>query len=383
VSGAVVLALVAAMSALGYVAYGSDLHLPGAGDGAGAAPGAPAATPSPGRAGARSGSESADRSGVRAAAQPVGLPEVAATAEPVRLEPRPLLVPGDSGDRVRELQSRLDQLDWYHPDISGDYDRATRAAVRGFQAKRGFEVTGKVFPRTWHRLVRMTRMPTYNEMHNIMVPGPTIIGPGDEGRDVRELQARLKQIGWFFGDVTPDYGDQTEEAVSGFQTKREIPSTGEVDQRTWNRLVAMTYDPSEAELFNREPAPSEGAPLDPRCLQGEALCIDKTTSSLRYVVDGDVRMEMDVRFGDESTPTREGEFEVEWKDADHVSTLYHTEMPYSMFFSGGQAVHYSSDFATYGYSGASHGCVNVRDYDAIAQLYDLIDVGDTVVVYWS
>jgi lipoprotein-anchoring transpeptidase ErfK/SrfK len=58
-------------------------------------------------------------------------------------------------------------------------------------------------------------------------------------------------------------------------------------------------------------------------------------------------------------------------------------MPYSMFFSGGQAVHYSSDFATYGYSGASHGCVNVRDYDEIATLYDLVDVGDTVVVYWS
>jgi peptidoglycan hydrolase-like protein with peptidoglycan-binding domain len=371
VSGAVVLALVAAMSAIGYGAYGADLHLPGTGDGTGTGSGASY------RVGSGVGSQA------RPAAQPVSLPVAAATAEPVRLEPRPLLVPGDSGDRVRELQSRLDQLDWYHPDISGDYDQVTRAAVRGFQDKRGFAVTGKVFPRTWNRLLKMTRMPTYNEMHNILVPGPTIIGPGDEGRDVRELQARLIQIAWLSGDVTPHYGARTTEAVEGFQSKREIPVTGEVDQRTWNRLVAMTYDPSEAELFNRTPSPSEGAPLDPRCLSGVALCIDKTTSSLRYVVDGDVQMEMDVRFGDESTPTDEGQFEVEWKDADHVSTLYHTEMPYSMFFSGGQAVHYSADFATYGYSGASHGCVNVRDYDAIAQLYDLIDVGDTVVVYWS
>jgi len=361
-----VLALVAATGAVGYVAYGADLRLPGASDGR-----------------ASAAAHTGVRPVAREAAEPAAVPEEAATAQPVRLEPRPLLVPGDSGDQVRELQSRLDQLDWYHPDITGDYDAVTRAAVRGFQDKRGFTVTGKVFPRTWDRLVRMTRTPTYNEMHNILVPGPTIIGPGDEGRDVRELQARLKQIAWMFGDVTPSYGAETTQAVKGFQEKREIPVTGEVDQRTWNRLVAMTYDPSEAELFNRTPSPAEGAPLDPRCLNGVTLCIDKTTSSLRYVVDGDVRMDLDVRFGDESTPTREGEFEVEWKDADHVSTLFHTAMPYSMFFSGGQAVHYSSDFATYGYSGASHGCVNVRDYDAIAQLYNLVDVGDTVVVYWS
>ncbi|MDQ4007246.1 MAG: peptidoglycan-binding protein [Actinomycetota bacterium] len=299
------------------------------------------------------------------------------------LELAPLLVPGDSGRKVRELQSRLDQIEWYHPDISGRYDEVTRRAVRGFQRKRGFEVTGEVDQRTWDRLLAMTRMPTYNEMHNILVPGPTIIGPDDRGRDVRELQARLKQIAWLYGDVTPHYGDQTSEAVEGFQEKREIPVTGEVDQRTWNRLLAMTYEPSEADLFNREPAPAEGAPLDPRCLTGEALCIDKSTSSLRYVVDGAVQMQMDVRFGSELTPTREGEFSVTYKSRDHVSSLFHTSMPFAMFFSGGQAVHYSPDFAAEGYNGASHGCVNVRDYDEVAALFDLVDVGDTVVVYWS
>jgi peptidoglycan hydrolase-like protein with peptidoglycan-binding domain len=376
VSGLATAMLVGALSALGYVAYAADVQVSGSDDTAeasgrvGTGEQAPAPRPAPTPA-------------PTAAPAPTPTPTATPTAEPVVLEPRPLLVPGDSGPEVRELQSRLDQIEWYHPDISGEYDAVTRAAVRGFQDKRGFEVTGKVYPRTWRRLLAMTRMPTYNEMHNILVPGPTIIGPADEGGEVRELQARLKQIGWFYGDVTPNYGDQTAESVAGFQEKREIPVTGEVDRRTWNRLLAMTYEPSSADLFNREPAPSEGAPLDPRCLYGEALCIDKSTNSLRYVVDGDVQMEMDVRFGSESSPTREGEFEVEWKHEDHVSSLYHTPMPYSMFFSGGQAVHYSSDFATYGYSGASHGCVNVRDYGEIATLYDLIEVGDTVVVYWS
>ena len=68
-----------------------------------------------------------------------------------------------------------------------------------------------------------------------------------------------------------------------------------------------------------------------------------------------------MRFGSEYTPTREGVFSVFQKNRDWTSTLYGSKMPYSMFFSGGQAVHYSSDFAARGYSGASHGCVNVRD----------------------
>ena len=71
---------------------------------------------------------------------------------------------------------------------------------------------------------------------------------------------------------------------------------------------------------------------------------------------------MDVRFGSDRTPTREGTFSVGWKSRNHFSTLYNTPMPYAMFFSGGQAVHYSADFAARGYSGASHGCVNVRNY---------------------
>jgi len=58
-------------------------------------------------------------------------------------------------------------------------------------------------------------------------------------------------------------------------------------------------------------------------------------------------------------------------------------MPYAMFFSGGQAVHYSSDFAARGYNGASHGCVNVRDLGKIKVLFSEIKVGDKVIVYRS
>ena len=58
-------------------------------------------------------------------------------------------------------------------------------------------------------------------------------------------------------------------------------------------------------------------------------------------------------------------------------------MPFSMFFSGGQAVHYSSDFAARGYAGCSHGCVNIRSKKTLAWIYAKIRVGDRVVVYRS
>jgi peptidoglycan hydrolase-like protein with peptidoglycan-binding domain len=308
--------------------------------------------------------------------------EETATPEP-EPDPGPTLVleRGDQGVKVRALQHRLSQLAWYFPPMSGTFDRGTTKAVRGFQRKRGFEVTGDVDPRTWRRLVRMTRKPTGDEMFNRS--GPALFSPGDSGPEIREIQARLRQIAWFFGDVSDNYGDQTTAAVKGFQAKRMIPVTGEVDRRTLDLLEGMTTEPSADSLANRPPDPADGAPLDPRCTTGRALCIDKTSNSLRWVVDGTTLMTLDVRFGREGMETREGQFAVSYKSRDHVSSIYDTSMPFAMFFSGGQAVHYSPDFAANGYNGASHGCVNVRDYSAIVSLFDQVNLGDKVIVYWS
>ena len=121
--------------------------------------------------------------------------------------------------------------------------------------------------------------------------------------------------------------------------------------------------------------------LDDRCLAGRVICISKGQRRLAWVIDGTIVDTMSVRFGSELTPTRNGVFSVYWKSKNHVSSLYDTPMPYALFFSGGQAVHYSADFARNGYNGASHGCVNVRDKGAVAALFDAARVGDKVVVY--
>ncbi|TDD45005.1 murein L,D-transpeptidase [Kribbella antibiotica] len=121
--------------------------------------------------------------------------------------------------------------------------------------------------------------------------------------------------------------------------------------------------------------------LDPRCMKGRVMCINKKTRKLVYLVNGKQVYVLDARFGGSKTPTRNGAFKVTRKSKNHVSTLYKSKMPYAMFFSGGQAVHYSSDFKARGYNGSSHGCVNIRDKAKLAKIFGQVKVGDKVVVY--
>ncbi|MDT0570373.1 L,D-transpeptidase family protein [Streptomyces sp. DSM 3412] len=211
-------------------------------------------------------------------------------------------------------------------------------------------------------------------------PPPVLWSQGDEGLDVRELQARLRQIAWLFAGPTGTYDELTVRAVKGFQGKRGLPRTGKTDSVTWARLLNMTREPGKWDLYAYGGQPA--ASPDPRCMTGRVLCISKTSRTLRWMVDGRTLTTVEVRFGSEYTPTREGVFSVYFKSRDHWSTLYDTPMPYAMFFSGGQAVHYSADFAARGYYGSSHGCVNVRDEAAIARLFGQVRNGDKVVVYW-
>lgn len=212
------------------------------------------------------------------------------------------------------------------------------------------------------------------------MPARVLWSPGDSGRDIRELQARLRQVAWLFDGPTGTYDGPTRKAVEGFQGKRGLPRTGRTDTVTWQRLLGMTREPGRWELYLMGGQPA--AAPDARCRTGRVLCISKSSRTLRWMVDGRTLTTLPVRFGSDPTPTRDGVFEVYWKSRDHVSTLYDSPMPYAMFFSGGQAVHFSADFAARGYAGSSHGCVNVRDEAAIARLYEQVRNGDKVVVHW-
>jgi hypothetical protein len=206
-----------------------------------------------------------------------------------------------------------------------------------------------------------------------------LMASGAKGEQVRELQARLRELALFDRNPTGYYGPITTAAVKSFQAGHGIARTGTVDIRTWNTLRALTKQPPPSALH--PPTSKPLAKPDPRCLSGRVLCISKSSDTLAWMIDGKVISAMDVRFGSQYTPTREGTFSVYFKSRDHFSTIYKTPMPYALFFSGGQAVHYSADFAARGYTGASHGCVNVRDEAKVASLFAQTRIGDKVVIY--
>ncbi|MEU4395077.1 L,D-transpeptidase [Kribbella sp. NPDC023855] len=118
-----------------------------------------------------------------------------------------------------------------------------------------------------------------------------------------------------------------------------------------------------------------------QCMTGRYLCINKKTRKVMFIVNGRLVAEGDARFGGKRTPSREGTFKVYRKSKNHRSSIYKTPMPYAMFYSGGQAVHYSPDFRARGYNGASHGCTNMRDKKKVAWIFAHVKIGDKVLVY--
>jgi lipoprotein-anchoring transpeptidase ErfK/SrfK len=200
---------------------------------------------------------------------------------------------------------------------------------------------------------------------------------GERSADVLALQRRLRQVHLLTGaQMTSYFGSATEAAVRAFQREYGLTATGRVSYATWKLLVKKS-----GQIKIVVPAVKG---ISKACkTSGRVLCINKTTRKLYYLKNSKIIKTMDARFGCAGMRTREGIFHVNWKSRNHVSTIYHTAMPYAMFFSGGQAVHYSSDFAARGYAGCSHGCVNIRDKSTIRWVFDQIRVGDRVVVYWS
>ena len=193
---------------------------------------------------------------------------------------------------------------------------------------------------------------------------------GDTGTLVGRLQDRLTWLGYEIDRTerrTSSFGPTTRLSVLAFQEKFFIATDGIVRSRTWRILQA------KAGALDTLP---EACRAD-----GRIICIDKNQKLLRYLVNGRIRLTIDARFGFSGADTREGTFDVYWKNRDQWSSAFDAPMPYSMFFSRGQAIHFSPYFKKDGYYGASHGCVNIRDREAARWMFDTTPVGTPVIIY--
>lgn len=190
----------------------------------------------------------------------------------------------------------------------------------------------------------------------VVRPGATDASPYDIAH-VYELQYRLKWRGIFTAAPTGYYGPVTKVAVLEFQRRNGLRTTGVVGARTWRPLIRRT-------VRGRDEVP-------PYCFRGGwRACYDRSRHQVNLYRSGVLWNSWLVRGGAYDTPTRTGRFEVYYRDIDHVSTQFDdAPMPYSQFFSGGQALH-GSRLMMDPFVGHSHGCVNFWVEDA-AQLWSL------------
>ncbi|MEV4444284.1 MULTISPECIES: L,D-transpeptidase family protein [Streptomyces] len=157
-------------------------------------------------------------------------------------------------------------------------------------------------------------------------------------------------------------------AIRAFQTKEGIkPNTGFAGPVTWARMQLMSA--------KKNPNAARKCPVR----SYRVACVD-LTRQLTWVQKGKKVLwgPVPMRSGRAGYRTRTGWFKVYWKHKSHWSTLYNTPMPYSQFFSGGEAFHaiYGSIYDPNG----SYGCVNLRLADA-RSLWNVTKTGDHVYVW--
>lgn len=191
--------------------------------------------------------------------------------------PTPCILQKNSiGIEVKQLQQRLKDLGYYSGDLDGQYGTGTQTAVTAFQAQHGLKADGVAGEQTLAIL--------YSESAQTFVPTPTpsatpaMLSSGSSGDEVKALQSRLQQLGFYSGVLDGDYGKGTRAAVKLFQAQHGLDDDGIAGQKTLEMLYSNDAQPmlvtptpaavqvlagSQPLLVNRQhPVTSDFAPAD-------------------------------------------------------------------------------------------------------------------------
>ena len=162
-----------------------------------------------------------------ASSAPVYSSSATATPEPEDSPEYIELKRGSNGSRVKKLQRRLKALGYYSGTIDGNYGSSTVKAVKLFEAAYGKDQTGVATVALQKKLFS-DKARIYEEPDPTPEPSEeyTTLSPGDSGSRVKKLQKRLKDLGYFTGEVKGNYLTLTTEAVKHFQEAIGVKQTG-------------------------------------------------------------------------------------------------------------------------------------------------------------
>ncbi|PSB08268.1 hypothetical protein C7B61_14785 [filamentous cyanobacterium CCP1] len=159
----------------------------------------------------------------------------------------PTIQLNQSGEQVAELQRRLSDLGYYSGSITGNFDYSTEAAVMQFQRDNALTADGIVGSSTEEALRRpSSEIARPDAPATPANPSPTesdrsdgLLRLGDNGQIVSDLQLRLKELGFYQGEVTGVYGPETEAAVLAFQQSQGLLADGVVGPQVSSALYSF------------------------------------------------------------------------------------------------------------------------------------------------
>ena len=136
---------------------------------------------------------------------------------------------GDSGSAVKSLQTKLKKLGYYNGTVDSTFGSGTYAAVRAFQQKNGLTADGVAGSETLKKLDSAYKNADSDKDDDSLRKGAT-------GSAVKNLQTKLKKLGFYNAYVDGSYGDTTVAAVKAFQKKYNLTADGVAGSETLKKL---------------------------------------------------------------------------------------------------------------------------------------------------
>ena len=136
---------------------------------------------------------------------------------------------GSTGSDVKDLQTKLKKLGYYDAYVDGDYGDTTVAAVKAFQKKYNLTADGIAGKETLKKLDSAYKNADSDKDDDSL-------RMGDSGSAVKDLQTKLKKLGYYDGTVDSTFGSGTYAAVRAFQKKYNLTADGVAGSETLKKL---------------------------------------------------------------------------------------------------------------------------------------------------
>ena len=153
---------------------------------------------------------------------------------------------GSKGDKVKNLQSNLNELGYKAGTPDGQFGSGTQDAVIRFQKTYGLTPDGQAGTNTLNAISKSLNYKRNN-----------VLAKGQVSEDVRNLQNNLKSLGYLSGTADGAFGAGTEAALKAFQKRHGLTEDGLAGKNTRNILSERVTRKESTEV---NPTPVYGKP---------------------------------------------------------------------------------------------------------------------------